>query len=701
MLRWFKSGRRALVEAIGRSQAVIEFAPDGTILSANATFLAVMGYAESEVVGRHHRIFVDPEEARGADYEAFWQRLRQGEFQAAEYRRIGKGGREVWIQATYTPIPGIGGRTARIVKFATDVTARKLRDADQAGQIAAIHRTQAVIEFDLQGTILTANQNFLDAMGYTLAEIQGRHHSLFMEPAEAAQEAYRQFWRRLARGEAQAAEFRRLGKGGREVWIQATYNPILDPAGRPVKVVKFATDVTARKLADADRAGQIAAIDKSRAVIEFDLAGTILSANANFLATMGYGLDEVVGRHHRMFVDPADAASEAYREFWARLGRGEAHTAEFRRLGKGGREVWIQASYTPILDHSGRPRKVVKFATDITEEMRRRAQVRLLSLVADETDNAVIITDAQGLVEYVNPGFTRLTGYSFAEIRGRKPGHLLQGEATDQGTVARVREHIAARKPFYEEILNYTKAGEPYWISLSINPVFAPDGRIDRFISIQANVTRTKTAALEFNARMEAIRRTNAVAEWDAQGRPVLANDVLRRLIGLPPGTDPGPLQALPTLDRVLDDADRATLQAGGHAVRELRLSGPDGAAVWLAANFQAIVDMRGTLARVVMYATDVTARRRAVDETTALMRDVLDRVGQVAGEISGIAGQTNLLALNATIEAARAGEAGRGFAVVAGEVKALAGRASGSAGEIGSLVSETRGEVDRLAAAL
>ncbi|HYD98173.1 MAG TPA: PAS domain S-box protein, partial [Alphaproteobacteria bacterium] len=206
MLRWFKSGRRALVEAIGRSQAVIEFAPDGTILSANATFLAVMGYAESEVVGRHHRIFVDPEEARGADYEAFWQRLRQGEFQAAEYRRIGKGGREVWIQATYTPIPGIGGRTARIVKFATDVTARKLRDADQAGQIAAIHRTQAVIEFDLQGTILTANQNFLDAMGYTLAEIQGRHHSLFMEPAEAAQEAYRQFWRRLARGEAQAAE---------------------------------------------------------------------------------------------------------------------------------------------------------------------------------------------------------------------------------------------------------------------------------------------------------------------------------------------------------------------------------------------------------------------------------------------------------------------------------------------------------------
>ncbi|HYE00251.1 MAG TPA: PAS domain S-box protein, partial [Alphaproteobacteria bacterium] len=479
------------------------------------------------------------------------------------------------------------------------------------------------------------------------------------------------------------------------------YNPILDPAGRPVKVVKFATDVTARKLADADRAGQIAAIDKSRAVIEFDLAGTILSANANFLATMGYGLDEVVGRHHRMFVDPADAASEAYREFWARLGRGEAHTAEFRRLGKGGREVWIQASYTPILDHSGRPRKVVKFATDITEEMRRRAQVRLLSLVADETDNAVIITDAQGLVEYVNPGFTRLTGYSFAEIRGRKPGHLLQGEATDQGTVARVREHIAARKPFYEEILNYTKAGEPYWISLSINPVFAPDGRIDRFISIQANVTRTKTAALEFNARMEAIRRTNAVAEWDAQGRPVLANDVLRRLIGLPPGTDPGPLQALPTLDRVLDDADRATLQAGGHAVRELRLSGPDGAAVWLAANFQAIVDMRGTLARVVMYATDVTARRRAVDETTALMRDVLDRVGQVAGEISGIAGQTNLLALNATIEAARAGEAGRGFDVVAGEVKALAGRASGSAGEIGSLVSETRGEVDRLAAAL
>ncbi|MGU3667423.1 PAS domain-containing protein [Methylobacterium sp. A49B] len=250
---------------------------------------------------------------------------------------------------------------------------------DQHAKLAALSRSLATIEFALDGTILEANSNFLAAMGYTLDEIRGRHHTLFVNPADRESEAYRRFWEQLRHGEFQTAEYRRIAKGGREVWIQATYNPVLDGAGRPVKIVKFATDITAHKLRSLDLEGQITALHRSQAVIAFALDGTVLSANANFLGAVGYRLDEIVGRHHSLFVSEAERTSEPYRAFWAALARGEYQSGEYRRTGKGGREVWIQATYNPITDADGRPIRVVKFATDITAqvaERQRRAETQ-------------------------------------------------------------------------------------------------------------------------------------------------------------------------------------------------------------------------------------------------------------------------------------------------------------------------------------
>jgi methyl-accepting chemotaxis protein len=255
------------------------------------------------------------------------------------------------------------------VKFATDITSEKLKAADTSGQIAAIGKSQAVIEFNMDGTIVTANENFLATLGYSLAEIQGKHHSMFVEQAERDSAAYREFWARLNRGENQSAEYKRIGKGGKEVWILASYNPVLDEKGKPFRVVKFATDVTSQKLSTADLAGQISAIGKSQAVIEFNMDGTIIGANQNFLKTVGYALDEIRGRHHSMFVDPSEREGAAYRDFWAALNRGEYQAAEYKRIGKGGKEVWIQASYNPILDLNGKPFKVVKYATDTTAQV--------------------------------------------------------------------------------------------------------------------------------------------------------------------------------------------------------------------------------------------------------------------------------------------------------------------------------------------
>ncbi len=254
-----------------------------------------------------------------------------------------------------------------------------LKRFDEAkATIDAFSRSQAMIEFKTDGTILNANENFLGAMGYSLDEIRGQHHGMFVEPTYRSSSEYREFWQKLGRGEFQAAEFKRIAKGGREVWIQASYNPVFGTDGKVCKVVKIATDTTKAKLVFADLSGQVSAIGKSQAVIEFELDGTIITANPNFLGALGYSLDEVKGRHHSMFVEATYKNSPDYAEFWRKLGRGEYQAAQYKRLAKGGREIWIQASYNPILDMNGKPFKVVKFATDITAQIELMANVRKL-----------------------------------------------------------------------------------------------------------------------------------------------------------------------------------------------------------------------------------------------------------------------------------------------------------------------------------
>jgi methyl-accepting chemotaxis protein len=325
----------AQIEAISRSQAIIEFDLNGTIITANENFLDALGYSLDEIRGRHHSIFVPPSD-QGAPYKEFWARLNHGEYQAAQYRRIKKDGSSIWIQASYNPILDRAGKPFKVVKFATDVTAQVAKAREDAGKIAAIDRAQAIIEFSPDGTILGANDNFLVTMGYSLDEIGGKHHSMFVEPEVRQGSAYKEAWAKLNRGEFLTGEFKRLGKNGKEVWILASYNPIMDETGKPFKVVKFASDVTERKLLAADTKGQIDAIRKSQAVIEFGMDGTILWANQNFLDTMKYSLAEIKGRHHSMFIDAAERDSFAYGKFWERLNRGEYQAGEFKRIGRGG-----------------------------------------------------------------------------------------------------------------------------------------------------------------------------------------------------------------------------------------------------------------------------------------------------------------------------------------------------------------------------
>ena len=294
------------------------------------------------------------------------QRQMLAKLNAVHRASIKVGGRT--FDLVVTPLTAGNGQRSGFAVEWFDASLR-LQNLVFEAQAAAISRVQAVIEFHLDGTIITANDNFLAALGYSLAEIQGKHHGMFVEPSFRDSVAYREFWQKLNRGEFEAGEFKRIAKGGKEVWILASYNPVLDDKGKPFKVVKFATDVTEQKLSNADFAGQIAAIDKSQAVIEFAMDGTITTANVNFLKALGYSMRDIQGRHHSMFVDQAERDGAGYREFWAALNRGEYQAGEYRRIGSGGRDVWIQASYNPIMDLNGKSFKVVKYASDVTAQV--------------------------------------------------------------------------------------------------------------------------------------------------------------------------------------------------------------------------------------------------------------------------------------------------------------------------------------------
>lgn len=278
----------------------------------------------------------------------------------------------------------------------------KWRLGDARATLSALDRSLAIIEFDLAGRILTANENFCEALGYRLDEIQGRHHSIFVDPDYARSREYTAFWDKLRRGEFDAREYVRIGKKGKEVFIQASYNPVRNFFGKPYKVVKVATVTTDEAVRIADFRGKMDAVSRVQAMIEFTPDGEVLDANDAFLSSMGYNLDEVRGRHHRMFVEKDFARSPDYAALWRKLQAGEYVAAEFKRIGRNGRVVWLQASYNPIFDHRGRVVKVVKFATDVTR------RVQAVDAVADGLDNLARNALSHRLVKPIDPAYEKL-----------------------------------------------------------------------------------------------------------------------------------------------------------------------------------------------------------------------------------------------------------------------------------------------------
>ncbi|MET0066819.1 MAG: PAS domain-containing methyl-accepting chemotaxis protein [Candidatus Thiodiazotropha sp.] len=235
-------------QALNRSTAVITLSPHGEILCANDNFCNLMGYSGSELNGQHHRMLCDETYVKSRDYAEFWSRLQKGEYFSGTFKRLNRQGKEVWLEATYNPVLDREGKVEKVIKLAQDITGRVQQAASQQAMVDAIERSMAVIEFDLNGNVLRANNNFLQVMGYTQNQVVGRHHRMFCASEYAASDEYQRFWKNLASGQYDSGQFQRLDSRGQEIWLEASYNPVFDPDGTISKVVKFASDITQRVL---------------------------------------------------------------------------------------------------------------------------------------------------------------------------------------------------------------------------------------------------------------------------------------------------------------------------------------------------------------------------------------------------------------------------------------------------------------------
>ncbi|HEC1770048.1 TPA: PAS domain S-box protein [Campylobacter lari] len=266
----------------------------------------------------------------------------------------------------------------------------QLEQSNQAFQdiLNAISKTMAMIEFQTDGTIISANENFLKTMNYSLDEIKGKHHSMFCLPEVVKSQRYVDFWRDLKGGKSRNGLFRRIAKGGKDIYLEANYLPILDQNNKVYKVIKFANDITQRHYEMLDLKNTIDAANRSMAIIEFNPYGEILNANENFTQTMGYSLSEIKGKHHSMFCEEKFRNSKEYTIFWEELRSGKFQSGKFIRFGKNNKLIHLEASYNPIKNDDGEIYKVIKFATDITEQVvRDEKKLKLISELAEQNDN--------------------------------------------------------------------------------------------------------------------------------------------------------------------------------------------------------------------------------------------------------------------------------------------------------------------------
>ncbi len=591
----------AELDAVRRAYAVAEFQMDGTLIAANENFLAATGYMLSEVKGRHHSIFVDDAHRQSPEYREFWAKLNRGESHSGDSRRLAKGGREIWLQATYTPILDLNGKPAKVFLTAIDVTAQRavaqeLKELRVRSEMSDL--TSIVSYSDLKGDILTVNEKFLEVSKYPREELIGHPHNTTRHP-DMPKAVFKEVWSTIGRGKMFRGVIKNRAKDGTPYYVDAVIAPVLGDNGKPMKYIGVRYDITQSELERQEARGIVGAIDSNFCYAQLTVDGAFLSANTHFLELYGYRQEELVGKNHQVLVDSTQARSSGYADFWSQLRGGKAQVGVFKNVTKDNREVYLQACFGAVRDEMDRVMKIVVVGTNVTsekvaaEDLRSKVDSMLVAVSAASRGDLTqeITVSGQDAIGQMGQGLSQFLGNLRTSIA--KIGQTAATLSTSSGELSTVSQQMSANA---EET------------------------------SSQANVV-------------------------SAAGEQVNRN-----------------------LQTVATGSEEMSV-----SIKEIAKNATEAAKV----------------------ATEAVKAAQATNITISKLGESSVEIGQVIKVITSIAQQTNLLALNATIEAARAGEAGKGFAVVANEVKELAKETAKATEDISRKIEgiqvDTKGAVDAI----
>ncbi|MDX2188531.1 MAG: PAS domain S-box protein, partial [Bacteroidota bacterium] len=577
-------------------------------------------------------------------------------------------------------------------------------------KLDAINKAFASIEFTIDGEIVEANNNFLNLMGYSLNEIKGKHHKMFCTKEYINSDEYKTFWKILSQGKYYSGTFKRVKKDGSEVWIQGSYNPIFDDHGNVVAVIKYAQDISEQKelelkasqaseeiraqeeelrqtleemqanaevmiRKEAELTGVTTALNNSFASIEFDPTGNVLTANNNFLSTLGYrDVNEIIGKHHQLFCDSDYVKTPEYKLFWSDLAAGKTQAGQFRRIKKDGTDVWIQAAYTPIVDNKGKVIKVLKIATDITEQKKKdmlaQQQVELLSSQEEEIRqnleemqatqeelarkmkesermkqeldarvnalNAAAIlseSDVYGNITYLNDKLCEISGYTREELMG-KPHKIFRHPDNPKSIYKEMWDTIKAGKIFQATYPNKKKDGTDYWVEATIAPVLDETGKPEKYVGIRFDVTKMMEQKLEMqrkeaemNGILNAVNSSFASIEFDPNGNILTANELFLKTMGYALSEIKGKHHRTFCDNEYINSSEYATfwtdLAKGITKKGDFKRINKAGREVWLTAAYTPIFDAEGKVVKILKIAIDNTAFTIGFQAATTFINDL------------------------------------------------------------------------------